>query len=69
MYEYTDAYDEAENGGQDGGPIILTRTQVVEMFKRHSLASPAEWFEYFSLPKNLTANTYTASSVLEWLNY
>lgn len=69
MYEYSDAYDEAEHGGEDGGPILFTRRQVINWLKQHGQHSPAQWFEYFKQPEHLLENTYTATSVLKWLNY
>ncbi|PXW50340.1 hypothetical protein DFO55_12411 [Grimontella sp. AG753] len=69
MYEYTDFYDEAEHGGEDGGALLLTRGAVIDLLKQHSLMAPSEWLAFFKDMKLLCVNRYPASLILEWLNY
>lgn len=40
MYEYVDFYDEAETGGPDGGPIMLSLKQVIRMLRKLRLSGP-----------------------------
>ncbi|MCL6336331.1 hypothetical protein EXT65_21295 [Pectobacterium carotovorum subsp. carotovorum] len=69
MYEYIDVYDEAENGGEDGKPIFLTRLQVISWLKKHGHVRPAEWFVFFKESNTICTNRYSAYSLLQWLNY
>ncbi|CSX09708.1 hypothetical protein FP371_24585 [Citrobacter freundii] len=69
MYDYTDAYDEADNGGVDGGSLMLSRKQVVRLLKQHGHKTPVDIFKFFKESGSLCVNNYSARSVLEWLNY
>lgn len=69
MYEYTDVYDEAEHGGEDGGPIMLTRREIIKWLKKHGHMTPSDWLIFFKESNNLCTNQYSATSLLIWLNY
>lgn len=69
MYDYTDFYDEAQNGGEDGGPILLSRKEVIRLLKQHGHKTPCEIFTFFKESDSLCINQYTATSLLRWLNY
>lgn len=40
MYEYTDYYDEADNGGEDGAELKLSRRDVIKHLKDHGHLCP-----------------------------
>lgn len=69
MYEYSDVYDECENGGPDGGPIILPRNQVIGILKQHGHLTPQQWMHFFREAGLTLVNAYPATAVFQWLNY
>lgn len=69
MYDYVDVFDECENGGPDGGPVMLSRKQVVRILVQHGHVAPQDWLTFFMESKLLLANNYPASAVFSWLNY
>ncbi|ELY4007635.1 hypothetical protein SMZ65_004337 [Cronobacter dublinensis] len=69
MYEYTDYYDEADNGGEDGAELKLSRMDVIKHLKEHGHLSPESWFSFFNDTNSICSNVYSARSLLEWLNY
>lgn len=69
MYEYSDVYDECENGGPDGRAVILSRKQVVSLLKQHGHLTPQEWMPFFREAGLTLVNTYPAAAVFRWLNY
>ncbi|EIY8279350.1 hypothetical protein MNZ66_004485 [Salmonella enterica] len=69
MYEYIDVFDECENGGPDGGPVIFTRKQVIRILKQHGHKSPQQWMVFFREEKLTLVNAYPATAVYRWLNY
>lgn len=69
MYDYSDVFDECENGGPDGGPIILSRTNVIKILKQHGHKTPEQWMKFFREEKLTLTNRYPATMVYSWLNY
>lgn len=69
MYEYSDVYDECENGGPDGGPVILSRKQVIRILKQHGHRTPRQWMRFFREAGLTLVNVYPATAVFQWLNY
>ncbi|AXC88500.1 hypothetical protein PZE02_003439 [Salmonella enterica subsp. enterica serovar Vitkin] len=69
MYEYSDVFDECENGGPDGGPVIFTRNQVIRILKQHGHKTPKQWMEFFREEKLTLVSAYPAAAVYRWLNY
>lgn len=69
MYEYSDVYDECENGGPDGGPVILTRKEIIRILKQHGHRTPQQWMQFFREAGLTLVNAYPATAVFQWLNY
>lgn len=46
MYEYSDVYDECENGVPDEGPVILSRKRFIGITKQHGHLTSQLWLNY-----------------------